>query len=92
MITREEIIKILDDNCQYVDSSLGNMIPEEKFSYIATEILNRLRLTPGSSIVFDFETNFITCICDGEKEIYPKHLGDGGYDWCKKCDCPLGDS
>lgn len=43
-----------------------------------------------SNSVFDMETNFITCKCK-EPVIYPKHLGDGGYDWCKTCDCPLGD-
>lgn len=46
-------------------------------------------LADVSNSVFDFETNFITCKCK-EYELYPKHLGDGGYDWCKKCNCPLG--
>ena len=45
-----------------------------------------------SGSAFDFEDNFIVCQCQKPKEIYDKHLGDGGYDWCKKCDCPLGDS
>lgn len=48
----------------------------------------RLNVGDVSNNVFDFETNFITCKCD-EYELYPKHLGDGGYDWCKKCNCPL---
>ena len=53
--------------------------------------------TPNSDLgavsgsAFDFETNFITCKCEGEKELYIPNLGDGGYDWCKKCNCPLGD-
>jgi|TARA_R110000796_G_scaffold175156_1_gene292198 hypothetical protein len=38
---------------------------------------------------FDFETNFITCDCK-KPILYPRNLGDGGYDWCKNCDRPLG--
>ena len=40
---------------------------------------------------FDFESNFIVCKCE-TKKLYDKHLGDGGYDWCKNCDRPLGDN
>ena len=38
---------------------------------------------------FDFETNFITCSCE-KPVLYPNHLGDGGYEWCKNCDNPIG--
>lgn len=51
---------------------------------------SKLRIGSVSNSVFDMETNFITCKCK-KPTLYPKHLGDGGYDWCKKCDYPLGD-
>ena len=38
---------------------------------------------------FDFETNFIVCKCKN-KEPEERNLSDGGYDWCKKCEKPLG--
>ena len=46
--------------------------------------------TDVSSSAFDWEKNFITCKCKGEIEVYPPNLGDSGYDWCKKCELPLG--
>lgn len=39
----------------------------------------------------NLENDFIVCQCPKPTEIYDSHLGDGGYDWCKKCDCILGD-
>lgn len=55
-----------------------------------TDNSKALDKTDVSSSAFDFETNFITCKCEGEIEVYPPHLGDGGYSWCKKCNLPLG--
>ena len=42
MITKEKIQKILADNSQYLDSSLGNVILEDKFSIIIDKILSEL--------------------------------------------------
>jgi hypothetical protein len=59
-----------------------------KTEFVITEN-EELNKTDVSSSAFDFETNFITCKCE-DKEVYPPNLGDGGYDWCKKCELPLG--
>lgn len=42
MITKEKIQKILNDNSQYVDSSLGNVILEDNFHIIIDKILTEL--------------------------------------------------
>lgn len=54
-------------------------------------ILRKLdeQLTLPDASTFDFETNFITCDCK-EPMLRPRNLSDGGYDWCKTCNCPLG--
>ena len=58
-----------------------------EFDFNENEALNKADV---SSSAFDFETNFITCKCEGETEVYPPNLGDSGYDWCMKCKLPLG--
>jgi hypothetical protein len=45
MITKEEIVKILHESCYYVDSSLGNMIGEDKFPSIVDSIMKKLNQT-----------------------------------------------
>lgn len=42
MITKEKILTILFENSSYLDSSLGNVITEEKHNIIADEILKTL--------------------------------------------------
>lgn len=37
-MTKEAIIKVLDSNCQYIDSSIGNVLIEDKFDKVADEI------------------------------------------------------
>ena len=59
---------------------------ETEFEQNENEVLNKTDVNS----TFDFETNFITCKCEGEIAVYPSHLGDSGYSWCMKCNCPLG--
>lgn len=48
MITKEKIIEILSNYSSYADSSLGNIIQEEKHDIIAEDILSKLRQPPVS--------------------------------------------
>lgn len=81
MITKEKIIEILSNYSSYADSSLGNIIQEEKHDIIAEDILSKLRQPPVSSSV---------CHCnklpDGEIAISSKALqkpyGDLGQTDC----------
>lgn len=48
MITKEKIIEILSNYSSYADSSLGNIIQEEKHDIIAEDIMSKLRQPPVS--------------------------------------------
>jgi len=37
----------------------------------------------------DGKEGFIICKCSTQN-LYKRHLGDGGYDWCQDCDKTIG--
>ena len=53
MITKEKIIEILSKYSSYADSSLGNIIQEEKHDIIAEDIMSKLRQPTVSCSLLD---------------------------------------
>ena len=75
MITKEKIIEILSNYSSYADSSLGNIIQEEKHDIIAEDIMSKLRQPPVSG-----QSEQFICPCCGSNKTYKT---DAIH--CKRC-------
>ena len=74
MITKEQIVEILFNHSSYFDSSLGNIIKEERHQSIADEILTKLS-----------QHGVNESVCDNCQDVQGMYLGMT----CPKCNRPF---